>query len=708
MIKMKAVAVAGVFAASMAFFGSAQVPAIAHETDQYALPAGREFADIGDYLTTYFYDALDRAVVRANARIHALGRSPKPADLAALQTPEALSDAVYAELPDAYTFIETIEKVLNSDEMKRRYPGKIVGDKTLFSNNYYLIPIDPRAFFRLWSASTLYAFGHYFGGDKIGHFSDMGKRYFDEYRAGVRAGEPEEKAVRRAIDLGTKNWFLSEAGLLGEVSAGDYSNGDLAANYAGFAFYRNLTEPVPLKGSMRPPMVERDGNYFKLAAHVGPDSNFLSYFFSDHLDEALNPGVFEALMRIAVRREINGNANSLLWRYRDPNGSLRPASYFVGRCRELATYYGSNYGHAGSLDELVTIDQSCYPAAAPDAALDSRNGLGMTPLHIAIYRANAAAVAKLLGRGADPNAPIHSATFHTTTEGDTPLHIAAASGQVGIAKLLFDRNAKIDAVNTGGATPLHCAASSADVTAMLLDRHARIDVTDSAGRTPLHWASAFPAGATAVFLERGAKPDLRDNLGQTPLHRAARLNNVAVAKLLLAAKADPNAADSTGASPVHLAAMLPDAEMLTLLLKSGGNPKLTDDFGYTPLHAAARGGSVDCVDQLIRAGAALDSRDAAGSTPLHLACRHRRPMCASRLISAGSDVGAVNAAGSTPLHEAAITGDRRLADLLISRGANAALPDRRGRTPLQLAANNASLVSIVPRNPQTSFVGNNR
>ena len=36
--------------------------AIAHETDQYTMPAGREFADLGPYITKYFYEIIEKGV----------------------------------------------------------------------------------------------------------------------------------------------------------------------------------------------------------------------------------------------------------------------------------------------------------------------------------------------------------------------------------------------------------------------------------------------------------------------------------------------------------------------------------------------------------------------------------------------------------------------------------------------------------------------
>jgi hypothetical protein len=44
-------------------------PALAHESEQYTLPAGRDFADLGPYFSRILYDAVVGATAEANAAI---------------------------------------------------------------------------------------------------------------------------------------------------------------------------------------------------------------------------------------------------------------------------------------------------------------------------------------------------------------------------------------------------------------------------------------------------------------------------------------------------------------------------------------------------------------------------------------------------------------------------------------------------------------
>ncbi|MFW6033470.1 MAG: hypothetical protein ACOCTI_08880, partial [Phycisphaeraceae bacterium] len=327
----------------------------AHETDPYTIPPGREFADLGDRFTFWAYDAVEQGVEDTNAKIRKALAAEDHGRVRELQRPRAIAEAVNGHFPDAYSLIEGLERELYTRKVRERHPGKVVAHKEVLFNSYLgiYLPIDPRQLFRLWFASNIKAFGVYLGTDKIGHFTDMGIRYYRKYDDTLAAGGSEEEAVAAALDLGTDHPLLSEAGLLGYVSAGEYSNGDLAANYLGMKFYRNLTEPVMLKGETRPPMLERSGAYWRIAEHVGPETDFFGWFISDHMDEALNPGHFEALLRKGVARAMRDRAEEILWRYRDEHGRRRPPAWFDNRLRELATYHGEAYGHRGPADELL-------------------------------------------------------------------------------------------------------------------------------------------------------------------------------------------------------------------------------------------------------------------------------------------------------------------------------------------------------------------
>ncbi len=596
-----------------------------HETDQYAAPAGRDMADLGDYFTRWIYDAIDRGVNKTNARIRSAVESGRTGDeLKRLQSDDEVAHAVDREFPYAITLIQGIDSKVTSQGMHQRYPGLIPGYKPAPTlQQVAAFPLNP---FRAWGSSTMMVCGVQIGADKIGHFTDMGMHYYQTYKGYLAKGESEQQAMRRAIEVGTSDPLKGESKLLGYWTAGDYSNGDLAVNYIGMIFYRNLTEPQMLKGQIRPPMLVRDGPYWKIAAHVRPDSDFFSWFISNHLDEALNPGLFVLGMRDGMRQHAIENAEGILEHRRDRWGNRRSQAWFARETHDLWKYYGADYGHDGGDKELIMIADFCFP---PPKDSGARDKVGRSPLHRAVAFADLPKVEELLSRGADVNDPVRSDESYNSNWGDTPLHMAVQDGREAIVRLLIARGADVNRGNDRGNTPLHRAVEYPSLMTILLDAGAKIDAPDALGRTPLHWA-AMGAGKSAVatLLLRGANPGARDIEGQTPLHYAARWG---------------------------------DGQTIAMLLQSGGDANARDRFGATPLHVAAASRQPAAAEALLRGGALADARDAFGSTPLHDAARRGSGATVAMLRAAGAAPSVANAGGATAVDEAKRAGYPQLA-----------------------------------------------
>src|SRR4051812_49134437 len=72
-------------------------PARAHETDQFTTPAGREFADLGPGVSAWFYDRIERAVIKVNEDIKAAQGNPEA--LKTLHSSNHMAKAVNGEIP---------------------------------------------------------------------------------------------------------------------------------------------------------------------------------------------------------------------------------------------------------------------------------------------------------------------------------------------------------------------------------------------------------------------------------------------------------------------------------------------------------------------------------------------------------------------------------------------------------------------------------
>lgn len=668
-------------------------PVPAHETDQFTVPAGKRFADLGEFFNAVVYETVERGVKRTNEKIRrAMEADRGPGYVAYLQSPEVLGRNVWGEFSSAFFLIEHYEKLVHNESFMKRYPGRVVGYRQTIRNIYQHVhfPLDPRQFFRLWHASTMQVYGVYMGPDKLGHFTDMGHKYFKAYRRALKAGADRQEAFRRAVEVGTKGLLFSESGMVGYGSAGAYSNADLAANYAGFKFYVNLTEPQRIKGVMQPPIVVlRDGLW-----RISPDDRrelpFFELFVSDHFNEALNPSLFERGMRPAVRAAVAARADKILLWYADDNGNRRPRRYFEAMLGELSTYYGEDYGHRGSPDELVSIANTCYGHSS------RRRDDGYTPLHRAAQAGDMDAASRLLDEGAAVDQPVQSLERGSDEWGSTPLHVAAAAGNLEMGRLLLERGADAGTPNDNGATPLHRGLADPQIVALLLEHGADPDARDRQGRAPLHWLARYPDPAsTRLLLEAGAPPDARDHDGRTPLHRAAMWGHTAMMSDLLDAGASVAARARYRTTALHFAACQDDPAVARLLLDRGARVDAADEFGLTPLHMAARRGSLPIVVALLAGGADPNATDAGGTTALHLAVRGAHRTVAVVLMDSGADVNLANGAGAVPLHDAVFAGRTGLVDLLLDRGADATVRDAAGRSPRDAASDNSDAVAVL-------------
>ena len=144
--------------------------------------------------------------------------------------------------------------------------------------------------------------------------------------------------------------------------------------------------------------------------------------------------------------------------------------------------------------------------------------------------------------------------------GDTPLHVAAQVGDLELVKLLLAANADVNARANAGWTALHWAAywSHREMAELLLRNNANVNAKNSAGYTPLHWAAWRDNNALAeLLLAHKADVNAADHDRRTPLHYAVFWSGTNVVQTLIAHHADLNAKAT--------ADVLPDGNAITPL-----------------------------------------------------------------------------------------------------------------------------------------------
>jgi ankyrin repeat protein len=127
-------------------------------------------------------------------------------------------------------------------------------------------------------------------------------------------------------------------------------------------------------------------------------------------------------------------------------------------------------------------------------------------------------------------------TLPRTPDRPEDLFSAVAAGDRDAALRLLRRNPEFaNVVNGEGRTPLHLAVLGrhAGVARLLLDRGADVNARTSGGCAPLHLAARRGyALLVGMLLNAGADPDAKDLWGNNPREHALRHGHRAVARML--------------------------------------------------------------------------------------------------------------------------------------------------------------------------------
>lgn len=196
-------------------------------------------------------------------------------------------------------------------------------------------------------------------------------------------------------------------------------------------------------------------------------------------------------------------------------------------------------------------------------------------------------VQTLLEQGAQVNA--------RGTSGDTPLIIAARTGNEPLVALLLAHQADATLSNTLGQTALHVAIRDGGIVEQL---HALVEATGTAknaqdmhGATAAYYAAQTGNPAAIVLLaQAGADFTLANKYDQSPLLWASMLSQNEAAVALMNAGAPLDALDKRGMTGMMHAANLGNAALLEEYLSRGANAQARAQDGRTAKDfALARG-----------------------------------------------------------------------------------------------------------------------
>lgn len=333
-------------------------------------------------------------------------------------------------------------------------------------------------------------------------------------------------------------------------------------------------------------------------------------------------------------------------------------------------------------------------------------------------------------------------------ENNTLLHLCVRANNFKTCRLLIIGKTDVNQVDHAGQSPLHIASASGNlaITSLLLEHDSVPNLRDQWGETSLHMVSQLTLLSPALQDVATAVPDapsdgsiaIRENM----LHRKA----AEVAKQLLNGRACPdnpgkrintanaNIPDDQGRTALHSAA-LRGAYLVCDAIVENGNVDLAavDHHGETALHLAVRGGSVSCVLFLLSAGdnssasspkkraangggALISCTNKMQETPLHMACMMEHSSATSvicAMLDRGASVKCREKYGRTPLHLWCDRDDVELDDsepdkvvqLILKQ--NLAAKDARtstGATPLHLAVSRGRIAAVKELMKQGSSI----
>ncbi|MBN2440889.1 MAG: ankyrin repeat domain-containing protein [Spirochaetales bacterium] len=339
---------------------------------------------------------------------------------------------------------------------------------------------------------------------------------------------------------------------------------------------------------------------------------------------------------------------------------------------------------------------------------------GFTPLHFAAMGKNTFELAQfLLNHKANPNAMV-KAGFYIK---ETPLLLAAASGNKEVARLLLKYGVDINAKDEFGRTPLLKAAYEMEFCApeqkkkylsfikLLILNNADIHTPmgievnlDFRHKSFIFWGVEhnYPA-IVAACIKKKADITVETIINQNPLYFAAEKGFTKICTLLLEAGADLNYQGYQKKTPLMLSAENGHSQTAEMLYNRGPDISLKDEKNRTHLHTAAAGGLDWLVKELIAQGIDVNAPHIYGENPLAEALYNRHYHTARLLIELGADVNNKGLGNRTPLHYACNGGaEPGIILLLLQHGAN---PDNKTdsynmETPLHQAADNG-FVKIV-------------
>ena len=397
--------------------------------------------------------------------------------------------------------------------------------------------------------------------------------------------------------------------------------------------------------------------------------------------------VFNELVQAGVSPQVKTKTGSSIAHIAASNNCLKLIQYIASGVRTILPSRNSSGWtalHSASAIGSIEIVQELVDAGlSPDCVSD----IGRTMLHVAAVKSRVPLVRYIVKHFED--------IIHIKDEnGQTALHSASASGNLGVFIELLHAGLSPDELTEDGSNVLQIAANNGktDLVRYIVKYiHHLVHVSNSQDKSALHCAvSSKTSGAFYELLKAGVSPNSKAKSGKTIAHEAAFCDKVDIIQSMI--KSFPELVeelDDSGRSPLHYAAAGGSVEAFVELMNF---PKLNIDAtakdGSSVLHIASFNGRLELVAYIVdNYPSVLNFVDNSGKTALHHAAAGGSVEVFSVLLQTGLSPKTTTNDGQTVLHIAAYNGRQSIVDLIIHALDDILmLPDEFGRTALHYSA----------------------
>ncbi len=357
---------------------------------------------------------------------------------------------------------------------------------------------------------------------------------------------------------------------------------------------------------------------------------------------------------------------------------------------------------------LQLIDRGADIGAVTDDGLTALHGVASVVVepYSAAARDQLAIAREFLTRGHGTNVQTKDGVIIT------PLMIAVQQGNATLVKFLLVHGADPTLLDDQGVSATQRARTLRRDDIVWLLNDFSVPQT-AAGQSPARLIEEGRNAELAVVLARLSPEAVQPRVHQALLAAAILTHNLDAIDHLVKWGTDPNAV-SESMSSVEAVPVTPlifaisvraKGDVIERLIKAGADPNrlIHADTSDTPLSFALTLSDIEAAQALLKNGANPNLiADLGNWTPLMEAVSNVSPTengpwfdFVARLLNAGAIASPRESHGFTALHMAAVTGNGDLIRLLLDHGADPDARDNRGRTPLDLARQEKSKPAIA-------------